>query len=95
MAKKRITAASQYTDPVECDGGYVSISIAAHTPTFDMTIVLQRRRPGEGDADWHTFATYDDDVAVEETSLRMGGTWEIRAGSSAWTSGTADVEVVV
>ena len=93
MSKRTLTAAGQYTDPVKCDSGHADISISG--APFDMTIVLQRRRPGEGEGDWHTFATYDDDIDVEETSLRMAGSWEIRAGASAFTSGSAVVEVVV
>ncbi len=94
MAKRTLTAADQYTDAVRCDSGFVSISIK-ELVTLSMTIVVQRRRPGEGDNDWHTFATYSDNAEVEETSNRMAGSWEIRAGCSAYTSGTAEVEIVV
>lgn len=94
MAKAILTAADQYTDAVRCDGGLVSISIK-ELVTLSMTIVMQRRLPGEGDNDWHTFATYSDNEEVEETSNRMGGSWDVRAGCSAYTSGTAEVEIVV
>ena len=92
MPTKRITAASQFTDSVECSSGYVSISIVPNV-AFDATIVLQRKLPCEGSSAWRTFATYDGDIAVEETSQRMGGTWDVRAGASAYTSGTVDVTV--
>jgi hypothetical protein len=94
MAKRTLTAAGQYTDPVRCDSGIVSISIKEFV-TLDMTIVMQRRRPGGGASDWRTFAVYSDNEEVEETSNRMAGSWDVRAGTSAWTSGTAEVEIVV
>lgn len=86
-----ITAANSWTEAVLVPGGTFDLSVRG---SYVGVVTLQRRRPGDTDAEWRDVESFESGAEVERTG-EFRGAWEVRAGvkSGNWTSGTVKIDL--
>lgn len=85
------TAAGHATDWLQLRGGrrFFDISVGG---TFNQTIVLERKRPGEADG---TARVVESFTGVAQKIGEMAGHWDLRLRVTAATSGSSALELGV
>lgn len=59
--------------------------------TWVGTVVVQAKRPDQAASDYSTIKSVT--TSPDHGIIELDGTWDIRIGTSAYTSGTVEVEI--